>query len=145
MQGTQRNLTELYSKSDALFLELSAYFKKLIHDHHKADDLTVEEKKILKLFNYNSWEEYMSWVEEKLEESGELNEEDRTPLPEIIEEEADLEESISCEPNTLKMVKCEWLAIENAKLRKENYILQDKIEHLKRQHDSKAYSTKHST
>lgn len=87
----------------------------------------------------------MSWVDEKLEESGELNEEDRTPLPEIMEEEADLEESINSEPHALKMVKCEWLAIENAKLRKENYILQDKIDHLRRHHDSKAYSTKHSS
>lgn len=56
MKGQNRKLDELYTKSDALFLEISAYFKKLIHDHKKTDTLTIDQKKILKLFNYNSWE-----------------------------------------------------------------------------------------
>lgn len=64
-----------------------------MHDHKQTDILTVDQRKILKLFNYNSWEDYIRWVEEKLEESGELAEKEQ--LPEIIEEEADLEESIS--------------------------------------------------
>jgi|688.fasta_scaffold569008_1 hypothetical protein len=55
MKGQSRRLDELYSKSDALFLEISAYFKKLLHDHKQADELTVDQRKILKLFNYNAW------------------------------------------------------------------------------------------
>jgi hypothetical protein len=71
MKGESRRLDELYTKSDAMFLELSAYFKKLMHDHRQSDSLTVDQRKILKLFNYNSWEEYIRWIDEKLEESGE--------------------------------------------------------------------------
>jgi len=55
MKGQSRRLDELYSKSDALFLEISAYFKKLLHDHKQTDELTVDQRKILKLFNYNAW------------------------------------------------------------------------------------------
>lgn len=84
MKGQNRRLDELYTKSDALFLEISAYFKKLMHDHKQTDVVTVDQRKILKLFNYNSWEDYIKWVEEKLEESGELGEKEQ--LPEIIEE-----------------------------------------------------------
>lgn len=84
MKGQNRKLDELYTKSDALFLEISAYFKKLMHDHKQTDILTVDQRKILKLFNYNTWEDYIKWVEEKLEESGELAEKEQ--LPEIIEE-----------------------------------------------------------
>ena len=84
MKGQNTRLDELYTKSDALFLEISAYFKKLMHDHKQTDVVTVDQRKILKLFNYNSWEDYIKWVEEKLEESGELGEKEQ--LPEIIEE-----------------------------------------------------------
>lgn len=55
-----------------------------MHDHKQTDILTVDQRKILKLFNYNTWEDYIKWVEEKLEESGELAEKEQ--LPEIIEE-----------------------------------------------------------
>ena len=53
--ATKGKFDELYSKSDALFLEISAYFKKLLHDHKQTDELTVDQRKILKLFNYNTW------------------------------------------------------------------------------------------
>ena len=70
----------------------------------------------------------MQWVNEKLEQSGQNNEQsNKSELPEIIEEEADLEESISSDLHRDKNVKCEQLAIQNAKLRKENIILQNKI------------------
>jgi hypothetical protein len=82
MKGQSRRLDELYSKSDAIFLEISAYFKKLLHDHKQTDELTIDQRKILKLFNYNAWEEYMKWVDEKLEESGETGE--KQSLPEIL-------------------------------------------------------------
>jgi hypothetical protein len=42
-----------------------------MHDHRQTDSLTVDQRKILKLFNYNSWEDYIRWIDEKLEESGE--------------------------------------------------------------------------
>ena len=68
MQG--KELGELYFKSDELFLQLSAYFKKLMHDHHKSNFLTFDQRKILKLFNFHSWTDFTRWVSEKLEEGG---------------------------------------------------------------------------
>ena len=55
MKTQSKKVRELYSKSDELFLQLSAYYKKLMHDHRKNGSLTVDQKKILKLFNYSSW------------------------------------------------------------------------------------------
>ena len=41
----------------------------------------------------------MHWINQKLEEGGELNQEqEKNVLPQIIEEEADLQESLSEEP-----------------------------------------------
>ena len=62
MKSQGRNLNELYSKSDELYLQLSAYYKKLMHDHRKVNHLTVDQRKILKLFNFNAWEDFMLWV-----------------------------------------------------------------------------------
>ena len=62
MKAHNKPLEELYSKSDELFLQLSAYFKKLMHDHKKINHLTVDQRKILKLFNFQSWEDFMQWV-----------------------------------------------------------------------------------
>ena len=63
MRQSESKLPELYNKADALFLELSAYFKKMMHDHEKAEGLTLDQKKILKLFSYGGWEEYMQWID----------------------------------------------------------------------------------
>ena len=62
MKGVHQNTNELYAKSDELFLQLSAYYKKLMHDHKKINHLTIDQKKILKLFNFNTWEDFMSWI-----------------------------------------------------------------------------------
>jgi preprotein translocase subunit Sss1 len=35
------------------------------------DKYLKDHQKILKLYSYKNWEEFMMWVEEKLEESGE--------------------------------------------------------------------------
>jgi len=55
MSSHNKKITELYSKSDELFLQLSAYYKKLMHDHKKSSCLTIEQKKIIKLFNHANW------------------------------------------------------------------------------------------
>ena len=69
-----------------------------MHDHKVNNYMTVDQKKILKLFNFQSWDDFVHWIHEKLEEGGELQEEgEKNVLPEIVEEEADLEESISYE------------------------------------------------
>lgn len=55
MKGREKRTYELYAKSDELFLQLSAYFKKLMHDHRITSSITVDQKKILKLFNFGHW------------------------------------------------------------------------------------------
>lgn len=91
MKGQQKKVSELYSKSDELFLQLSAYYKKLMHDHKKSSCISVDQKKILKLFNFGHWDDFIHWVNEKLEEGGDnIEDNEKNPLPEIIEEEADL-------------------------------------------------------
>jgi hypothetical protein len=70
MKCRENGIRELYAKSDELFLQFSAYFKKLIHDHRVTSSITVDQKKILKLFNFAHWSDFMQWVEEKLEEGG---------------------------------------------------------------------------
>ena len=69
----------------------------MMHDHRKAETLTFDQKKILKLFSYNSWEEYMQWIDEKLLDL----ESDKPTLPEIVEEEPDLEESYAEQAPTI--------------------------------------------
>lgn len=70
MKGREKGVSELYTKSDELFLQFSAYFKKLMHDHRITSSITVDQRKILKLFNFGDWSDFIQWVEEKLEEGG---------------------------------------------------------------------------
>jgi hypothetical protein len=61
---------QLYTKSDELFLQLSAYFKKLMHDHRKNTHVNIDQRKILKLFSFQNWDDFMLWVNEKIDEGG---------------------------------------------------------------------------
>ena len=62
-----------------------------------------------------------------------MSDDDKKTLPEIIEEEADLEESLSEDLIAAdRSIQFEMLAIENAKIRKENLILGDKINKLQK-------------
>jgi hypothetical protein len=36
-------------------------------ENQRCENLTVDQRKILKLFNYTSWEEYIKWIDEKIE------------------------------------------------------------------------------
>lgn len=91
MKPQHKRIDDLYARSDELFLQFSAYFKKLLHDHRKDSNINIDQRKILKLFNFGHWQEFTQWVDEKLEEGGDLTEDhEHKALPEIIEEEADL-------------------------------------------------------
>jgi len=53
--SSKKEVNQLYTKSDELFLQLSAYFKKLMHDHRKSTRVNVDQRKILKLFSFQNW------------------------------------------------------------------------------------------
>ena len=90
LTSNKPSLNQLYKQSESLFLNLTAYYSKALHEHGITNNnMTVDQKKILKLFSYTNWSDFMDWIEEKAKETQEASVEDQG-LPEIIEEEADL-------------------------------------------------------